>query len=82
MGKPVIAARRGLLPDLVEDGVCGLVIEDTVENLAEAILRLARDRTLREKLGQAAAAKARDKFDIERQVEAIGNLYMRLAEGV
>ena len=28
MGKPVIAGRSGLLPELVEDGRCGLVVEE------------------------------------------------------
>jgi len=82
MGKPVIAGRRGLLPGLVEDGHCGLVVADTPDSLAEALIRLARDRPLREKLGRAAAAKAKEKFGIERQVDAIGELYLRMVEGV
>jgi len=81
MGKPVIAGRSGLLPELVEDGRCGLVANESVEKLAEAIARLARNRSLREKLGRAAAAKAKEKFDIERQAEAIADLYHRMAEG-
>jgi glycosyltransferase involved in cell wall biosynthesis len=82
MGKPVIAGRSGLLPELVEDGRCGLVVDElAAEKLAEAVIRLARNRSLREKLGRAAAAKAREKFDIERQAEAIVGLYSRLAEG-
>jgi glycosyltransferase involved in cell wall biosynthesis len=81
MGKPVIAGRSGLLPELVEDGRCGLVVDDSAaEKLAEAVARLAWNRSLREKLGRAAAAKAREKFDIERQAEAIADLYGRLAE--
>ena len=80
LGKPVVAARRGLLPELVEDGRCGLVIEDTPDDLKAAILRMARDGDLRKRMGEAAAAKARAKFDIERQVEVIAELYMRLAE--
>jgi glycosyltransferase involved in cell wall biosynthesis len=81
MGKPIIAGRSGLLPELVEDGRCGLVVDESVEKLSEAITRLARNRPLREKLGRAAAAKAKEKFDIERQAEAIGELYHRIAEG-
>ncbi len=81
MGKPIIAGRAGLLPELVEDGRCGLVVDPSVEKLAEAILRLAQNRSLREKLGRAAAAKAKEKFDIERQAEAIADLYRRMAEG-
>jgi glycosyltransferase involved in cell wall biosynthesis len=81
MGRPVIAGRRGLLPELVEDGRCGLVVADGSENLAAALIRLARDRPLREKLGRAAAVKAKGKFGIERQVEAIEELYLRIVEG-
>jgi glycosyltransferase involved in cell wall biosynthesis len=82
MGKPVISGRFGLLPELVEDGRCGLVAEDSAaEKLADAITRLARSRSLREKLGRAAAAKAKEKFDIERQAEAIADLYRRMAQG-
>jgi len=82
LGKPVIAARRGLLPDLVEDGRCGLVIDDTPDNLRRAILRVVRDPGMRGRMGAAAAAKAKDKFGIEKQVEIIAELYMRLAEGL
>jgi glycosyltransferase involved in cell wall biosynthesis len=81
MGKPVIAGRSGLLPELVEDGRCGLVVDESVEKLAEAITRLARNRPLREKLGRAAALKAKEKFDIERQAEAIADLYRRMTDG-
>jgi glycosyltransferase involved in cell wall biosynthesis len=81
MGKPIVAADRGLLPELVEDGRCGIVVEDTVEDLAGAILKMARNPELRERLGRNAAKKARERFDIERQVEIIAELYMRLAEG-
>jgi len=80
LGKPVIAARRGLLPELVEDGRCGLVIDDTPDNLKDAILRMTRDDEMRLRMGQAAAEKARAKFDIEQQVAVVSDLYMRLAE--
>ena len=82
LGKPIIAARRGLLPELVEDGRCGLVIDDTPENLKQAILHMARDSEMRARMGRAASAKARENFGIEKQVKIIGELYMRLAEGL
>ena len=82
LGKPILAARRGLLPELVEDGKCGLVVDDTVENLTHSILKLARDPELRRRLGQAGAEKAGQAFTPERQVQLIGELYLRLAEGL
>ena len=79
VGKPVIASRRGGLPELVEDGRCGLVIEDTAKGLAEAMLNLARDRDRRVELGRAASAKARARFRLDLQAQVIGDLYMGLA---
>ena len=81
LGKPVLASKRGILPTLVEDERCGLVVDDTRENLTNAILRITRDAELRESLGRAAADKAPLKFNIEQQVKVIAELYMRLAEG-
>jgi len=80
LGKPVIASRRGLLPELVEHERCGLVTDDSPDELAAAILRLTRDEALRRRLGEAAARKAREKFGLERQVEIVADLYMRLVE--
>jgi len=82
LGKPIIAARRGILPELVEDDRCGLVIDDTPENLRNAVLRMASDADMRRRMGKAAAEKAREKFRIEQQTDRIADLYMRLAEGL
>ena len=78
MGKAVIAARRGLLPELVEDGVCGLLIRDTPEELAEAVVTLARGAGLRRRLGQAAADKAARTFGSETVAEQLHEFYRHL----
>ncbi|MHC4599233.1 MAG: glycosyltransferase [Planctomycetota bacterium] len=61
-GVPVIAARRGMLPELVEPGA-GIVLEDTPAKLSEAILRLAGDEALRHHLGRGARQVAERRFD-------------------
>ena len=78
MGKPIIATRRGLLPELVEDGVCGLVIHDSPRNLCDAILALAADADLRRRLGEAAARKAAEKFRIELEADRVIDFYSRM----
>ncbi len=75
MGKPVIAANRGMLPEIVEDEKEGCVIEDTPSNLAEAILKLAGNKSLREKMGNAACEKAREIFSLEYQTDAVEKAY-------
>jgi len=53
-GKPVVASRVGGIPELVRDGVDGILAEQgDVISLAEAISRILEDSSLAEKLGQA-----------------------------
>src|SRR4030043_808251 len=78
MGKPVIAANRGMLPELVEDGVSGLVVNDTPEELAHAVLSLLHHPERREALGKAAYQKAHRDFPLDRQVEAVETFYQKM----
>jgi glycosyltransferase involved in cell wall biosynthesis len=57
--RPVVAARVGGIPDLVEDGRNGLLVEpDDPQALADAILRVLSDRDLAERLSAGAHASA------------------------
>ena len=80
MGKPVIVANRGMLPELVEDGISGLVVNDTADELARAALRLLHDPGLRELLGRRAYQKAHQDFQLDRQVEAVEGFYQQMME--
>lgn len=78
MGKPVIVANRGMLPELVENGRSGLVVNDTPEELAQAVLQLLRHPEMRESFGKAAYQKAHQDFQLDRQVEAIEGFYEKM----
>ena len=78
MGKPVIVANRGMLPELVEDGISGLVVNDTADGLARAALRLLHHPELREALGKAAYQRAHQNFRLDRQVEAVERFYQEM----
>jgi len=80
MGVPVVAARRGMLPELVADGERGLVVDDSPEALADAILRMAHDPERRAAMGQRARRYALEQFSLERQAEAVGRLYRELEQ--
>ena len=56
-GRPVVGARAGGIPDIVEDGVSGLLVEpgDT-SALADALVRLLSDPELAERLAAGARA--------------------------
>jgi glycosyltransferase involved in cell wall biosynthesis len=73
-GAPVVATPRGSLPELVVPGVTGF-LEETVEGLADAVLRSAAlDR-------RACRQRARDLFDFRRMAEQYEAIYERLLEG-
>jgi glycosyltransferase involved in cell wall biosynthesis len=58
-GRGVVASRVGGIPDLVEDGRNGLLVEPgDAHALAEALVRVLSDRGLAERLGPAAATSA------------------------
>jgi glycosyltransferase involved in cell wall biosynthesis len=53
MGKPVIGARAGAIPDVIRDGVDGFLVKfgDSLE-LAEKLLFLWKNPSIREKMGE------------------------------
>jgi glycosyltransferase involved in cell wall biosynthesis len=58
-GKPVVATRVGSLPEVVEDGITGyLVPPRDVPQLAEAVIHLLKDQSLRHQMGRQAYQKA------------------------
>jgi glycosyltransferase involved in cell wall biosynthesis len=58
-GRGVIGTRAGSIPDLVEDGVSGILVEaDDAGALAAALVRALSDRALAERLGRGAHAAA------------------------
>lgn len=78
MGLPVISSRRGILPELVADGVRGLLADDTPETLADAIIRLSRSPEQRAAMGRNAREYALAHFSLERQAERVSEVYREL----
>jgi glycosyltransferase involved in cell wall biosynthesis len=67
----VIASHVGGIPELIEDGVSGLLVPPGDSGaLATAIRRLLDDAELRGRLGGAARARVQERFDLDRAVEA------------
>jgi glycosyltransferase involved in cell wall biosynthesis len=54
-GMPVITTNTCGMPDVVQDGITGLLIAPAnAEEIEKAVIRLAQSKTLREQLGRAA----------------------------
>ncbi len=76
--RPVIASSVGGLPEIVADGVTGLVVPSAdAEALADAIVALADDLTRAAEMGRAGRERALAEFTPERCVERIEALYAR-----
>ena len=66
-GRPVIATNHGGTVELIQDGVTGMLVPSSdPKALVAAIEQILEDRTLGEKMGQAAAAYARENFSMPR----------------
>ncbi|MFZ1886337.1 MAG: glycosyltransferase [Rhodoplanes sp.] len=67
-GTAVIGGRAGGITQQIDDGVNGFLV-DSVEQAAERIVALLKDRSLAARLGEAAKATVRDRFLMTRLVE-------------
>jgi len=78
-GAPVIGSRIGGTPELVEDGVEGLLVDPgSVESLTAALRTLGEDRALRERMRLAARARAHDRYRMESVVARYHDVYREL----
>lgn len=68
LGLPVVASRHAGIPEIVSDGVTGLLVpENDSALLADSILRIRRDPDLAGRLRGEAYADVRARFDARRQ---------------
>jgi len=77
-GCAVVAARVGGMAEMVEDEASGLLFEPGDEQaLLSGLRRLIDDRELRGRLGAAARASVQTRFDRERVIDRIEQLYQQ-----
>jgi glycosyltransferase involved in cell wall biosynthesis len=75
----VVSTSVGGIPELVTDGVDGLLVKPgDAAALAEALGRLAGDAPLRRRLGQAARQKVVQHFAVNVAVDSLAQLYTSL----
>lgn len=77
--RPVVATRVGGVPDLIEPGVHGLLVERRdPDALAAAVAELLEDPDARARMGAAAQARRREEFDLALMVRRLEDLYEEL----
>jgi glycosyltransferase involved in cell wall biosynthesis len=80
-GIPVVATRVGGNPEVIEDGVSGLLVPPRDSTaLAAVIGRLLEDEELALGLGQAGIRRVAELFSIEGSIDQTEHLYQRLVE--
>ena len=77
---PVVTADIGMLPEIVQANVSGLVVEPTEDALAAALKRLCSDDRERKRLGEGAGRAAHERFDITEQARIVEQFYRSLLE--
>lgn len=79
-GCPVISTAVGGIPELIEPEQTGLLVSpNSVEELANAMKRLAANPELSQKLGGNAVRIAVARYDIALMIKKYSELYMRLS---
>jgi glycosyltransferase involved in cell wall biosynthesis len=78
MGRPVIAADRGMLAEIVTHEQDGLIFDGSEEALAQCLIRLASDRRDRARLGKAARLTARTRYALDVQAARVAEIYRRI----
>jgi glycosyltransferase involved in cell wall biosynthesis len=82
LGRPIVATETGGIPELIESGESGILVErENPVQFAEAIRRLVFDDALRNRISEMAHRKARE-FSIERTVSRTIELYETLLDGL
>jgi glycosyltransferase involved in cell wall biosynthesis len=78
-GRPVIATRVGGIPELIEDGKTGLLVEPgDVGGLAARLRQLLADPPRAQELGRAGRDLARARYDVNSMVGAYDRTYREL----
>jgi colanic acid/amylovoran biosynthesis glycosyltransferase len=78
-GVPAVAPAVGGIPELVRDGVTGLLsIPNDAESLSRAIQRLIEDPSLRAQMGRAARLRAEEDFSLDGQVDQLLKLWRQI----
>jgi glycosyltransferase involved in cell wall biosynthesis len=75
-GLPIVSTAAGGVPELLQNGKQGFIVQPgRGEQLSEGMMTLLKDPELRRTMGAAAAARAKEKFDVAAMVRAYEELY-------
>lgn len=75
-GVPVVATRSGGIPEMIEDGISGILMPPGQgQAFADGVERILSDDTFRSALISAATARVEKKFNVEKFVTSVRTVY-------
>ena len=75
-GKPVIGAKVGAIPEVIEEGKDGLLVEfGEVNQLASAIISLLNHPDLGKEMGETGRKKVTDRFNWQKNIGKIEEVF-------
>src|SRR5205807_277984 len=78
--RAIVATRTGGIPEVVDDGVTGLLVPPRDHTaLAQAIVRTLNDAGLRKRMGEAGFERVRNRFTVDRMIAETAAAYGRVA---
>jgi glycosyltransferase involved in cell wall biosynthesis len=78
--KPVIAARIAIMEEVVDNGKDGLLVEQTPQSIADAIITLLTDKAMREMMGETGYRKVQEAYRWEALADRLELVYRQLSE--
>jgi glycosyltransferase involved in cell wall biosynthesis len=80
-GVPVVATAVGGVPELIRDGVTGVLVPpDDPEAMSLALEKVIKNSGFRKELATSARERARNEFSLERQVNSLLDLWSEILE--
>jgi glycosyltransferase involved in cell wall biosynthesis len=75
---PCVTTRITGIPELIRDGIDGLLVApSSVDELAAALGRVMDDAELRETLGHNGRLRVVEHYDLEKNVARLGDIFQR-----
>lgn len=79
MRKPVVVTAAGGVPEIIKDGVNGILVPTkNPEALAAGIIRMIRDRNMAKKMGENGRQTVETRFSVEKMVMETLDVYTEL----
>jgi glycosyltransferase involved in cell wall biosynthesis len=81
LGMPAVATKVGGIPEVIEDGKDGILVEpENPEELSNAIIRLLDNKELRSLISSNAYEKIKEEYSIEKYTKTLLSLYKELVK--